>query len=43
MRTANDGLMQVVTATFAGTFDSVYPPLRPKLEEMLAHSVVRLN
>ena len=35
--------MQVMTVTFAGKFDELYPPLRGKIEQMLAHSIVELD
>jgi hypothetical protein len=35
--------VQIVTATFDGDFNRLYPSVRRKIEEMLAHSVVRMN
>jgi hypothetical protein len=43
MRKTSAVTMQVMTVTFAGKFDELYPPLRGKIEEMLAHSTVTLN
>ena len=43
MRKTSAVTIQVMTVTFAGKFNELYPPLRSKIEEMLAHSVVKLN
>jgi hypothetical protein len=43
MRKTSAVTIQVMTVTFAGKFAELYPPLRGKIEEMLAHSVVNLN
>jgi hypothetical protein len=43
MRMTTAETMQVMTVTFAGKFDELYPPQRAKIEEMLAHGSVTLN
>ena len=42
-RKTGDSIMQVVTVTIEGQFDSLFPVLRPKIESMLAHSRVSLD
>jgi hypothetical protein len=42
-RQNGESVMQVVTLTLSGDFATLYPPLRPRIESMLAHSVVRLD
>ena len=43
MRKTSRVTMQVVTVRFDGTFDDLYPAVRGKIEQMLAHSTVSLD
>jgi hypothetical protein len=43
MRKTSAVTMQVVTVSFVGKFDELYPPLREDIREMLAHSTVTLD